>query len=35
MAEIDIDIAGEFSRPLAPEVLAAADIVVTMGMTYA
>jgi arsenate reductase (thioredoxin) len=31
MAEIGIDIAEEFSRPLAPEVLAAADIVVTMG----
>jgi protein-tyrosine-phosphatase len=31
MAEVDIDLSEEFSRPLSPEVLAHADIVVTMG----
>jgi protein-tyrosine-phosphatase len=31
MGEIGIDVSAEFTRPLTPEVLAAADVVVTMG----
>ena len=31
MAEIGIDLSGEFTKPLSLEVMAAADIVVTMG----
>jgi arsenate reductase len=31
MAEIGVDLTDEFTRPLTPEVLGNADIVVTMG----
>ena len=31
MAEVGIDLSGEFTRPLTAEVLADADLVVTMG----
>jgi protein-tyrosine-phosphatase len=31
MAEIDVDLGEAFTKPLTPEVLAAADVIVTMG----